>query len=250
MRGSRSEQESGRKDRKSGADNDLSVQKLAHELNSLLDGSMRCVRLAEKALDAAAGVHGEGQSVEDALTRLRTARLAMTDMASVLDRAMSGGQAFRAGLLHSPRTLGEEVRQVLATVAPLAERDRVVLEVEVSPEAACLPAGPLGPVLTNGLRNAIEACAVDGLMMRRVDASIILSRAGSELLILISDSGGGLPGEPVAGFTTKAGGHGFGLGVCRDVVTELGGRMELANIPFGRGAVLEVSVPLRSLAQP
>jgi len=250
MRGSRSEQESGQKDHKSGADNTLSVRKLAHELNSLLDGSMRCVRLAEKALDTAAEAPGEGQSIEDALTRLRTAHLAMNDMAAVLDRAMSGGQVSRAELLGSSRTLGEEVSQVLATVAPLAERGRVVLEVEVSPEAAGLPAGPLGPVLANGLRNAIEACSVDGLTMRRVDASIILSRAGSELLILISDSGGGVRGEPVAGFTTKAGGHGLGLGVCRDVVTELGGRMELANIPFGRGAVLEVSIPLRSLAQP
>ena len=72
MRGSRSEQESGRKDRKSGADNVLSVRKLAHELNSLLDGSMRCIRLAERALDAAAEAPGDGQSVEDALTLIQT----------------------------------------------------------------------------------------------------------------------------------------------------------------------------------
>jgi C4-dicarboxylate-specific signal transduction histidine kinase len=249
MRGSRSEQESGQDERKSGADNALSVRKLAHELNSLLDGSMRCIRLAEKALDVAAAAPGEGQSFEDALTRLRTAHLAMTDMAAVLDRAMNGGQVGRCELLGSSRTLGDEVEQVLATLRPLAEHDRVVLEVEVTPEAAALPAGPLGPVLANGLRNAIEACSVDGLTMRRVAVSIALGRGTSDLLILISDSGCGLSAAPAAGCTTKAGGHGLGLGVCRDIVTELGGRIELTNIPFGRGAVLDVSIPLRSLVQ-
>jgi signal transduction histidine kinase len=240
----------GREDCRSAEGSALSVQKLAHELNSLLDGSMRCVRLAEQALSAAGAPPNDGESVDDALLRLRTAQRAMNDMAALLSRALDRKDVSGAGLLGSSRTLGEEVEQVRATLAPMAQDERVVLNVDLAPEAGPLPGGPLGHVLANGLRNAIEACAVDGVAMRQVDASITISRDGSELLILITDTGGGLRPGTVEGASTKMGGHGLGLGVCRDVITELGGRIELRGIPFGRGAILEVGVPIRSLERP
>lgn len=240
----------GQEDGKSAGGSALSVQKLAHELNSLLDGSMRCVRLAEQALSARGDPQRDGEPVDDALLRLRTAQQAMNDMAAVLRGALDRKEAPGAELLDSSRTLGEEVQQVLATLTPMARQEGVELNINLSPDAAPLPGGPLGRVLANGLRNAIEACAVDGLAVRRVDASITINPEGPELLILITDTGCGLNGEIIEGASTKIGGHGLGLGVCRDVLSDLGGRMKLRGIPFGCGAILEVGVPIRSLERP
>ena len=42
----------------------------------------------------------------------------------------------------------------------------------------------------------------------------------------------------------------LGLGLCRQVVSELGGRLELEPGDGDCGAVLRVEVPLRSLLEP
>ena len=94
-----------------------------------------------------------------------------------------------------------------------------------------------------------QACTADGLLMRRVEASIGLSSDRRQLLVLISDTGPGLPGDFPEGSSDKPGGHGLGLGLCRRIVADMGGEIEVSNIPFGRGAIMQVAVPLGSLAR-
>ena len=242
--------QSGLEQRKSAESNRLALEKLAHELNSLLDGSMRCLRLAEQALNTEDGRAGEEESIDDALARLQTARQAMNDMAGVLRRALRSSSTDNSQILHSSRTLGEEVRHVRAGLTPMAEEASVALRIDLSPDAAALPAGPLGHVLANGLRNAIEACGAEGLAERKVDASIGLNPAGSHLLILVIDTGGGLGGEIIEGVSGKADGHGLGLAICREIIAELDGRLDLRRAPARAGAILEISIPIRSLRRP
>jgi signal transduction histidine kinase len=229
---------------KSNIDNALTAERLAHELNSLLDGSLRCVRLAEQALDGEAEV--DERIVEQALQRLRTAQQAMNEMATLLRRAMAGPVS-TADAFHRECTLAEAVRQAIATVEPLAKAAQVGLSVDVSPEAAALPAGPLGAVLINGLRNAIEACAEPGVRLRRVELTALLTERGHALAVLICDTGGGLIQPDVSGVVAKPDGHGIGLRICHDLTSELGGRCVLSDLPYGAGAVLQITVPLRSL---
>ena len=221
----------------------ISVGQLAHELNSLLDGSLRTLGLALRQLEPAPG---DRRSADAVVTRLQTARDAMWQMAELLERAMRDGGA-SSQVLYRARPLGVEIPRILALVGPLAESHDVAVRAEIGPEAGELHIGPLGAVLLNGLRNAVQACVRGGQDPKRVELT-----AGVEqrhLVIRISDTGPGeVSGEHRDDKAWPAG-HGLGLGLCRQVVSELGGRLELVPGPAG-GAVLRVEVPLRSLPQP
>jgi signal transduction histidine kinase len=240
----------GLEQRNSAEHNRLSIEKLAHELNSLLDGSMRCLRLAEQALGGGEGRAPHPDSVDDVLERLQTAREAMADMAAVLSRALEPSSPRCTRILHSSRTLGEEVRHLLATLTPMAQELGVALRVDLSADAAPLPAGPLGRVLSNGLRNAMEACRPEALAERKVEASITLDAGASAVRILIADTGDGIHGRVIEGVSGKAEGHGLGLAVCREIVADLDGRLDLRSLPDGAGAILDISIPVRSLRRP
>jgi signal transduction histidine kinase len=213
----------------------LTLPQLAHELNNLLDGSLRSLRLAERAL--------EGAAADEVQRRLRIAHRSMEDIGALLGRAM---QAPRSGaaMLASSRTAAEEAHAVGEALEPMAERAGVALDIAVEPAAAGLPAGPVGAILTNGIRNAIEACARTGAAPRRVTARLALDGSG-DLVVEIRDTGPGLPG----GGAAPVHGHGEGLGVCRRIVADLGGRIALENAPGG-GAVLRAAIPAGRLAAP
>ena len=121
------------------------------------------------------------------------------------------------------------------------------LVLRIAPEAADLPAGPLEPVILNGLRNAIESCISDGEGERRVELTVS-AESGNDLVLVIADTGGGVPDDFRVGRTGKPNGHGLGLQVVQQIVAELGGHVSLINAPSASGAVLQVHVPLGSLA--
>ncbi len=116
---------------------------------------------------------------------------------------------------------------------------------KVDRSVAGLPVGPLGAVLLNGLRNAAQACArCKG--PRRVELKVA-GEPGDLLAIRITDNG---PGCPTPEASDQVGGHGLGLDLCHRIVGELGGTLELAPNPAGRGTVLTALVPTRSLRGP
>ena len=222
----------------------MSVGQLAHELNSLLDGSLRTLGLALRQLEP---TRGDQRSAEAVVTRLQTARDAMWQMAELLERVMRGEGA-TSQVLHRDRLLGDEVPRILALVHPLADAHEVAVKAEIGPEARELPIGPLGAVLLNGLRNAVQACVRGDGEPMRVELSAAVEQG--RLVILISDTGLGRGAGQTAGEAPWHGGHGLGLGLCRQVVSELGGRLELEPGDGDCGAVLRVEVPLRSLLEP
>jgi C4-dicarboxylate-specific signal transduction histidine kinase len=220
----------------------MSVGQLAHELNSLLDGSLRTLGLALRQLEPA---RTGPQSAEAVVSRLQTARDAMWQMAELLERAMRGHEA-TSHVLYRSWPMGREIPRILALVRPLAEAYDVAVKAEIAPEAGELPIGPLGAVLLNGLRNAVQACVRGGQGPRQVELSADVVKH-ARLVIRICDTGpGGAAGE-ACGEASWSGGHGLGLGLCRQVVAELGGRLELTPRGDRGGAVLRVEVPLRSL---
>ncbi|UCD76069.1 MAG: GHKL domain-containing protein [Phycisphaerales bacterium] len=221
----------------------LSAAQLAHELNSLLDGSLRSLALACQALDRAE--RADAQPLGQALDKLRAAQDGLQSMAEVLERAMTG-RTTPSGLLGQARTFSQIVERAVGQIRESAEAHDVRLVVHLAPETAALNAGPLEPVVLNGLRNAVESCISSEGAQRRVELSVGPS-PGAELAILISDTGAGLPDDFCIGRSGKAGGHGLGLEIVHQIVADLGGRVSLTNVPFGTGAVLEVRIPRRSL---
>ncbi len=110
--------------------------------------------------------------------------------------------------------------------------------------------GPLPPVrmdrnrcrqlLLNLLLNAAEASP------RGQTIRLAAWAGGGNVVIRIADSGPGFPLEVLQGreeefFSTKAAGAGLGLSICRRIVAETRGRLELCNADGG--AVAEVTLP-------
>lgn len=168
-----------------------------------------------------------------------------------------------AELVQRFKTLGEEqplslgpvpaqrvVAEVLRVLGPLAEQGGVALSEEgfadswvVAEESA------LYHLLFNLVRNGIEAAAGQ-------DGGIVLVSAKEDadrVLLEISDDGGGLPDEVAAApctpyLTTKEGGTGLGLLVCKELVSRMDGEFELVNRP-GVGLTVRVALK-RSATEP
>lgn len=228
---------------------EVTISQLAHELNSLLDGSIRSVAQVLAALEAA----GEpGVLAPDSIAiKLRAAREAMRQMAELLDRARAGDAAV-VSLFDQRIPLVQGVPRLIAVHRELADAGGVRVKARIAAAVRQLPIGPLGPVIANGLRNAIEACAAPGVSPRRVELSIS-GESGRELVIAIRDTGDGVRSELRRGETTKPHGRGLGLALSEQIVADLGGTLQLCNVPRSRGgggggALFEVRVPLERMS--
>lgn len=232
---------------KSMTSNDVTFQSFAHELNSLLDGAMRWIGLADRTASADAD-----PAVQAAMNeQLASAKQALEQMAELIRRGLMTEHEPQ-DLFHSGRTIERELEHVATLVAPQCMQHRVELVREVDTRIASVPAGILAPVMLNGIRNAVESCSQPGLSCRRVMVSVTLQHA-RVLELLIEDTGVGLsPGTPgtIIGKTTKEDGHGLGLSLCRSLIRRAGGRLELTNVPYGRGAVLAVMIDPAKLIAP
>lgn len=217
----------------------MSVRELAHELNSMLDGSMRYVTIAQQVLEQAATDAG---SVDEATRRLAAAHEGMCNMASLLEQTIHGGVESH----EHRRPLREQAERIMTSCAARAELNGVEMNLHMDDAVADVPIGPLGPVLLNGLRNAIDACIESDDDNREVEMSIGLA-SRERLEILIADTGPGVPAVMARGVSTKPEGHGIGLDLCKHITRSLGGSVELMSVPFGGGAVMRVLIPIRRL---
>jgi two-component system sensor histidine kinase RegB len=106
--------------------------------------------------------------------------------------------------------------------------------------------GAISQALRNLLSNAFDASGPSGHV--RLDVSE--SAARGELSFSVSDDGPGMSESVLSRatepfFTTKARGHGMGLGLflAQSVAEQMGGRLELSSQP-GRGTLAKLVLPL------
>ena len=76
--------------------------------------------------------------------------------------------------------------------------------------------------------------------------------AGESVLVQVTDTGPGMSRKVIERifdptFTTKPGGHGFGLAACYRIVTDHHGKIS-AESDVGRGAVFSVVLPIGAQA--
>jgi len=251
---------------------------LAHELAGLLDGSMRSLNLVLRSREA----HESDQAVQsDTDRRLKTVRTALEQMTSLISDSV-GRSAWTRATVAGPQSLfmGEAVRYAVAILEPLAADAHITLSVEVAAEVERARCGPVYSIVTNGVRNSIEAI-IDRARTgpgtpRRVEV-VVAARPSqrapgqtpgpNDVILTIKDTGIGPPpstregsGGPFeVGFSTKvrhgggpgngaggagSGGAGVGLALCREMVTEAGGQITLTPREDERGAVLCATFPL------
>jgi signal transduction histidine kinase len=105
-------------------------------------------------------------------------------------------------------------------------------------------------ILVNLIQNARQALEhVEG-RARRLTLRI-RRRGPTHVRIEVEDNGVGIPAENLTrifhhGFTTKPGGHGFGLHVSANAATEMNARLSVESAGPGRGATFHVDLPLEA----
>lgn len=133
-------------------------------------------------------------------------------------------------------------------IGPLARRvagleTRLAVELIAGPDVvAPADADQLEQVLINLLRNAVDASLETGGGVR-----LSWARAGGNLELLVEDDGPGLSNTAnlfVPFFTTKPGGSGIGLVLCRQIAEAHGGSLELLNRTGARGCQARLVLPL------
>jgi C4-dicarboxylate-specific signal transduction histidine kinase len=136
-----------------------------------------------------------------------------------------------------------EINEVIVEVIALTSREMEKNGISAQTRLAkSLPAiqgdrVQLQQVILNLLINAIEA--MSGMSEGQRDLLISTAKTNSGVLVSVRDSGPGLAAEGVERFfesfyTTKPGGLGMGLSICRSIVEAHGGRLwARANEPGG-----------------
>lgn len=219
---------------------------LAHELANLLDGSLRHLTLAIATLkDSPPGA--PLASDDDLAQRLRTVNNGMQHMSQLIRRWMNHPGTLERFAGH--HRLGDCVKQAVQLLGPAAATRRIKIGVEIDSKLLDTEAGPIHPILINGLRNSIEAIdRLDDQNPHRID---ITARLEDRTVVLsITDTGPGIDpsligsaGQLRFGVTTKTTGHGLGLELAREIIQLLGGSLDLAN-RSPRGAMLTARYPL------
>jgi PAS domain S-box-containing protein len=160
------------------------------------------------------------------------------------------------GKLHiEPREteLTPAVQAAVDAVRPAAEAKRIRIETNLE------PAGPvwgdpdrLQQVVWNLVANAVKFTPKEGKVTVR------LHRTGSQVEIVVSDNGPGIPGELLShvfdrfrqadsSSTRRHGGLGLGLAIVRHLVELHGGTVAVASEGTDLGTTFTVSLPVRTL---
>lgn len=211
------------------------VAGIAHQIANPLDGLQNCLQKIGERLKDDRDLTDYVQMMADALDRIeRTAKRVQsfarphglsvqpTDVNAVVEATLQ--------FLSTPRNDGIGICTDLAAV-PLVDGDSYTLQ----------------EVLFNLCMNAFAAMPEGGtLTLRTRTLGSRDEEATESVAIEVADTGVGIPRvhlekvfEPF--FTTRAesGGTGLGLGLCRMLVSEMGGRMEVQSV-VGRGTVFRV----------
>jgi C4-dicarboxylate-specific signal transduction histidine kinase len=156
--------------------------------------------------------------------------------------------ANKADIEKVPLDINSVVNEVIALVQRELFRHRVPLRTELSPSLPMVLADrvQLQQVIINLVMNGIEAMQ---LVADRPRDLVIGSQQDDarHVLVTVKDFGVGITNENAdrlftAFFTTKAGGMGMGLSICRSIIEAHGGRL-WASRNVGPGATFQFTLP-------
>jgi two-component sensor histidine kinase len=186
------------------------------------------------------------------LLRIQARRLASPEAREAIEESVR--RIASIAVVHE--TLSREASDDLPFAEVARPLVRMVEETLVSPDrpiwfrlsgdTITLPAAvatPLALVLTELLQNAVDHGFPDGVDEGGGHVDIDLRDGPGCLVLHIADDGAGLP----PGFDLESN-EGLGLSIVRALVqSELGGSLSMGNRPGGRGALIELTVPVAPL---
>jgi PAS domain S-box-containing protein len=220
---------------------------IAHELNQ---------PIAAASTNADAALRWLGAKPPD----LEEVRQALTRIVRDADRAGAVIGRVRDLIKKAPQRkdsvdMSEAVREVIALASSEIARGGVALQMEFGDGLPRIAGDrvQLQQVVLNLVVNAVQAMAE----MEDGGRQLLVSTGQAEpagVLVTVTDSGPGLPPERVDRvfdpfYTTKPGGLGMGLSICRSIIEAHGGRLWVAG-DLPRGASFHFSLPARPSQAP
>jgi len=210
------------------------VRVIGHELNNSLAPIKSIAGTMEAML-------AKAPRPEDWEADLQKGLTIISSRADSLSRFMDAYS--RLARLPSPRLQPLNVATWIRQVAGL--ETGVAVEVEPGPEITIRADGDqLGQLLINLIRNAVEATAEAG---RDGRVTVSWSKSADSLEVCVQDEGPGVANSAnlfVPFFTTKPGGSGIGLVLCRQIAEAHGGSLTLEDRKHGRGCKARLRLPL------
>ena len=182
---------------------------------------------------------------------LDKAKVALRQIAADGHRAEAVIESIRASLkqqnqIRALLDVNDLIREAVALTRDDLRNHRILLKAEPN---AGLPQVmgdriQLQQVLLNLIANAIDSMAVeDGPRVLSVSSEV---RDGEDIVVSVADTGAGIGSQDIQRvfnplFTTKSGGMGLGLSICRSIIEGHHGKLELVpNIP--KGAVFQIAL--------
>jgi len=216
------------------------ASRVAHELNNPLDGILRYINLALRIV---------AESPEPRLkSYLSHSQAGLTRMVQIIGDLLEFSRSSASDTSLTP--INEVIEAAIGESVASADAARVMLAVDFQTARMPQTQGPrLFQVCCNLIRNAIDAMPDGGRL------SIVSGIVEDQVLILVEDTGVGLPHPPEKVFepfyTTKPPGKGTGLGlaICKEFIEEMHGSIAAKTADQG-GATFTVRIPLASLHQP
>jgi len=231
---------------------------LAHEIQGLLDVSMRRLGEAKQSLPLQAVALPLAASVDSARRRMEAAEDGLQRLSQLLSVAMNGESPAGAAAPDEGQVvvaLADAVRHAVDVTRRFAEEQGVKIAPRIAPEAERVAVGPVYPALLAGLRNAVESAGslgAGGHVEVRVDVVNLVPRPWVRIELL--DNGPGVSPQAscgnafVYGMTTREGGAGIGLALAAHTMSHLGGTISLETAQTGvsprLGAALRMAYPV------
>jgi C4-dicarboxylate-specific signal transduction histidine kinase len=213
---------------------------IAHEINQPIAAATFSAQAATHWLRAQPPVLDE---VQQALDRIVTVT---TRAGDVLNRIR--GLVKKAPQHQDLLRINEAIIEVVELSRSELTKKAVSVQLSLSKQLPRLHGDrvQLQQVMLNLILNASEAMAAASEGPRELLIDTAEDEAG-DVSIAVRDSGPGVPSEDIERifspfYTTKSGGMGMGLSICRSIIEAHGGRLWVsANVP--RGAVFRFTLP-------
>jgi PAS domain S-box-containing protein len=213
------------------------VRVLGHELNNSLAPIRSLAGSLEKLLE-------QSPRAEDWETDMREGLSVISSRAEALSRFMEAYA--RLARLPQPQKKPVQVAAWVNRVAELESRLKVV--VDAGPDVTVLAdSDQLDQLLINLVRNAADAVLDDKARAdNHGEVRVGWLKRGPELEVRVQDNGLGVADTAnlfVPFFTTRPGGSGIGLALCRQIAEAHGGTLTLENRSGARGCVARFILP-------
>ncbi|MBN1998769.1 GAF domain-containing sensor histidine kinase [candidate division KSB1 bacterium] len=140
-------------------------------------------------------------------------------------------------------SINEAVSEFVKTIAPIYIRKKAIIETDLRDVPLVkVDIQQIVQVLHNLVKNAIEA-KPEGV---RIRITTRMSLKTNHVILSVLDDGPGIRRESLNSIfyrTYKASGHGYGLGICREIVENHNGSLTVKSSP-GEGANFSIKLPI------